>query len=70
MLAAHQVENEMVKSPGEVTLTCYAPCPDITKTITPDFKYPDVGQIVFVNLAGKSGKRRIGGTLASLKRSL
>lgn len=51
----------MVKSPGEVTLTCYAPCPDITKTITPDFKYPDIGHIVYVNLAGKSGKRRIGG---------
>eukprot|EP01035_Chromulina_nebulosa_P023482 gene23482-30441_t len=62
---AARVENEMVKSPGEVTLTCYAPCPDITKTITPDFKYPDIGQIVYANLAGKSGKRRIGGSALS-----
>jgi phosphoribosylformylglycinamidine synthase len=29
---------EIVKSPGQLTLTCYAPVPDITKTITPDFK--------------------------------
>ena len=52
----------MVKSPGQVTLTCYAPCPDITKTVTPDFKYPDVGQVVYVNLSGRSGLRRLGGS--------
>ena len=28
--------DEIVKAPGELTLTCYVTCPDITKTITPD----------------------------------
>jgi phosphoribosylformylglycinamidine synthase len=34
------VGEELVRSPGQVTLTCYAACPDITRTVTPDLKHP------------------------------
>jgi len=30
--------DEVVKAPGELTLTCYVTCPDIHKTVTPDLK--------------------------------
>lgn len=36
-----QVEDEVVKAPGEVTLTVYCTCPDITRTVTPDLKHGD-----------------------------
>ncbi|GAX10061.1 phosphoribosylformylglycinamidine synthase [Fistulifera solaris] len=52
---------EVVKAPGELTLTCYVTCPDITKTITPDLKCPAEGsRLLFVDL-GK-GKARLGGS--------
>lgn len=35
-----QVGEEVVKCPGQVVLTCYAPCTDIAHTLTPDFKHP------------------------------
>jgi phosphoribosylformylglycinamidine synthase len=64
---------EIVKSPGQLTLTCYAPVPDITKTITPDFKLLSLlkgnenggfsTNILFVDLS--HGKARLGGTALS-----
>ena len=33
-----KVQSDLVKSPGQVTFTAYALCPDITKTVTPDIK--------------------------------
>lgn len=52
---------EVVKAPGELTLTCYVTCPDITKTVTPDLKCPSTGsKLLYVDL-GK-GKARLGGT--------
>ncbi|KAJ1438863.1 PurM, N-terminal-like protein [Ochromonadaceae sp. CCMP2298] len=47
---AAKVGGETVKSPGEITLTVYAPCRDVRNTITPDFKYPGEGLIVYVDL--------------------
>ena len=44
-------------------MTCYAACPDITKTVTPDLKFPDLGHIIHVNLGG--GKYRLGGSALS-----
>jgi hypothetical protein len=35
-----QVGEEVVRCPGEVVLTCYAPCRDIRNTLTPDLKHP------------------------------
>lgn len=53
--------DELVKSPGELTLTCYVTCPDITKTVTPDLKCPEGGsRLLFVDL-GQS-KTRLGGS--------
>ena len=52
-----------MKSPGEVTLTCYAPCTDITHTITPDFKYPGKSKILYIDLG--EGFYRLGGTALS-----
>lgn len=52
---------EVVKAPGELTMTCYVTCPDITKTVTPDLKCPEGGsKLLFVDL-GK-GKTRLGGS--------
>jgi phosphoribosylformylglycinamidine synthase len=45
-----------VKSPGEVTLTVYAACSDITKTVTPDLKAPGSGNLLYIDL-GKGRNR-------------
>jgi phosphoribosylformylglycinamidine synthase len=52
---------EVTKAPGELTMTCYVTCPDITKTVTPDLKCPkDGSKLLFVDLGG--GKKRLGGS--------
>jgi phosphoribosylformylglycinamidine synthase len=52
---------EVVKAPGELTMTCYVTCPDITKTVTPDLKCPSSGSsLMFVDLG--NGKSRLGGS--------
>ena len=55
--------SETVKAPGQLTLTCYAACPDITLTVTPDLKFPDAASIVYVDLSG--GNHRLGGSALS-----
>jgi phosphoribosylformylglycinamidine synthase len=57
------INGETVKSPGQVTLTCYAACPDITLTVTPDLKYPGAGVLLYIDLGG--GKHRLGGSALS-----
>jgi phosphoribosylformylglycinamidine synthase len=53
--------DEVVMAPGELTLTCYVTCPDITKTVTPDLKCPASGSyLIYVDLGG--GKTRLGGS--------
>lgn len=52
---------EIVKAPGELTLTCYVTCPDVTKTVNPDLKCPLEGsKLLFIDL-GK-GNARLGGS--------
>lgn len=51
---------EVVKSPGSLVISAYAPCPDIQKIITPDIKSPDKSVILFIDLS--NGKKRLGGT--------
>ena len=55
---------EVVKAPGELTLTCYVTCPDVTKTVTPDLKCPTKcggkTNLLLVDLSG--GKARLGGS--------
>lgn len=53
--------DEITKAPGELTMTCYVTCPDITKTVTPDLKCPPSGsRLLFVDLGG--GNKRLGGS--------
>lgn len=51
---------EVVKAPGELTMTCYVTCPDITKTVTPDLKCPGNSKLLFIDLC--KGKARLGGS--------
>eukprot|EP00980_Cylindrotheca_fusiformis_P011909 scaffold2830_cov131-Cylindrotheca_fusiformis.AAC.30 len=52
---------EVTKAPGELTMTCYVTCPDVTKTVTPDLKCPSTGSsLLFIDLGG--GKTRLGGS--------
>ncbi len=51
---------EIVKSPGTLVISAYAPCPDINKVITPDIKHPGESIILFIDLS--NGKKRVGGT--------
>jgi phosphoribosylformylglycinamidine synthase len=53
--------DEVTKAPGELTITCYVTCPDITKTVTPDLECPESGStLLFIDLGG--GKARLGGS--------
>ena len=57
---AAQCGDEIVKAPGELTMTCYVTCPDVTKTITPDLKCPggSTSTLLYVDLG--QGKCRMG----------
>ena len=52
--------DEVVKAPGELTITAYVTTPDVTKTVTPDLKCPGSSKLLFVDL--NPGKSRLGGT--------
>lgn len=57
---AAQAGGELVKAPGDLVISVYASCPDITKTVTPDLKLGDKGVLLYIDLA--NGKRRLGGS--------
>jgi len=53
--------DEVVKAPGELTLTCYVTCPDIRKTVTPDLKLEgETTALLLVDLG--CGNARMGGS--------
>ncbi|CDP12696.1 unnamed protein product [Coffea canephora] len=58
-MAAH-TSGEVVKAPGNLVISTYVTCPDITKTVTPDLKLGDNGILLHIDLA--KGKRRLGGS--------
>ncbi|KAI3470773.1 hypothetical protein Pfo_027436 [Paulownia fortunei] len=58
-MAAHAY-GEVVKAPGNLVISTYVTCPDITKTVTPDLKLGDDGLLLHIDLA--KGKRRLGGS--------
>ncbi|TKY47451.1 phosphoribosylformylglycinamidine synthase [Spatholobus suberectus] len=58
-MAAH-AESEVVKAPGNLVISVYVTCPDITKTVTPDLKLKDDSILLHIDLA--KGKRRLGGS--------
>ncbi len=51
---------ETVKAPGNLVVSAYVSCPDITATVTPDLKLPGSGRLLHVDLA--AGRRRLGGS--------
>ncbi|KAJ8675420.1 hypothetical protein QAD02_011206 [Eretmocerus hayati] len=62
-MAARLPGAEVVKAPGTLVVSCYAPCPDITLVVTPDLKAPSLGKegtLIFVDLS--AGKNRLGGS--------
>ncbi|GLJ28241.1 hypothetical protein SUGI_0554860 [Cryptomeria japonica] len=57
---AAQASGETVKAPGNLVISAYVTCPDISKTVTPDLKLGDDGVLLHIDLA--KGKRRLGGS--------
>ncbi|HRR25894.1 MAG TPA: phosphoribosylformylglycinamidine synthase, partial [Acidobacteriota bacterium] len=53
-------KSEIVKAPGSLVISAYAPCPDIRCVVTPDLKRPGKSELLFIDLAG--GKTRLGGS--------
>ena len=53
---------ETVMAPGNLVISAYVTCPDITKTVTPDLKLAKSdGRLVLVDLA-KGSRTRLGGS--------
>ncbi|KAA0157080.1 hypothetical protein FNF27_01941 [Cafeteria roenbergensis] len=67
-MAARCPDGETVKAPGELTITLYGPCTDITGVVTPDLKRPGASVVVYADLSGRKGASglaaapRLGGT--------
>ncbi len=57
---AARVGNEVVKSPGELTISAYADMPKVDVAITPDIKYAGESILYFIDIA--AGKHRLGGS--------
>jgi phosphoribosylformylglycinamidine synthase len=51
---------QVVKAPGNLVISAYVTCPDITLTVTPDLKLPGTGKLLWVDLGG--GRKRLGGS--------
>jgi phosphoribosylformylglycinamidine (FGAM) synthase-like enzyme len=51
---------QVVKAPGNLVISAYVTCPDITLTVTPDLKLPGTGKLLWVDLGG--GCKRLGGS--------
>lgn len=63
---AARIGKDVVKAPGTLVVSCYAPCPDVRRIVTPDLKAPATGRqghLLFVDLS--CGKNRLGGTALS-----
>lgn len=63
---AARVENDVVKCPGELVLSVYVPCPDITKTVTPDLKCESEAVLIHVHLSKPTSTRLGGSALAQV----
>lgn len=59
---AANVGAETVKAPGELVLSLYAPCEDITNTVTPDLKRGNYSDGVLLRVDLACGRRRLGGS--------
>jgi len=66
-MAAHTPDREVVKAPGQLVVSLYAPCVDITRVATPDFKAPGASRIFLldasvVDASGAGAAARLGGS--------
>jgi phosphoribosylformylglycinamidine synthase len=59
-MAAKAPDGETVMAPGNLVISAYVGCPDITQVVTPDLKLGDKGAIIHVDLG--AGRRRLGGS--------
>ena len=57
---AQEAQLQVIKAPGNLVISAYVTCPDITLTVTPDLKLPGTGRLLHVDLG--RGQRRLGGT--------
>ncbi|KAK4739932.1 hypothetical protein R3W88_003629 [Solanum pinnatisectum] len=57
---AAQASREVVKALGNLVISTYVTCPDITKMVTPDLKLGDDGVLLHIDLA--KGKQRLDGS--------
>ena len=62
---AARVNQDVVKAPGSLVLSVYAPCPDVRLTITPDLKYSG-SRLLYVNMCGNQGWKLGGSALAQV----
>lgn len=51
---------ETVKAPGNLVVSAYVTCPDVTQVVTPDLKAPGASSLLHVDLG--AGRRRLGGS--------
>ena len=62
-MAAATPDGETVMAPGNLVVSAYVACPDITAVATPDLKLPGAGVLVHVDIGGGgSARRRLGGS--------
>ena len=59
---AARAGHELVKAPGNLVVSVYATCPDITLTVTPDLKLPEGGALIHVPISGLQRCHRLGGS--------
>ncbi len=59
-VVTHKNGKELVKAPGALVISAYAPCPDITRVATPDIRRPGRSRLLFIDLG--NNKRRLGGS--------
>lgn len=65
----HANGTEIVKSPGTLVISAYAPVPDIRLKVTPELKISDCG-LIFVKLNGTNQFRLGGSALAQVNKQL
>ena len=63
LLVTQSFVKQVVKAPGNLVISAYVTCPDITLTVTPDLKLPETGKLLHVDLG--RGARRLGGSALS-----
>jgi phosphoribosylformylglycinamidine synthase len=51
---------EVVKAPGNLVISAYVTCPDITKVVSPDIKKPGASRLLYIDLG--CGRYRTGGS--------